>query len=96
MPESKSGHQIQPHNQPRPHHVETEPTSAEMTEVDANGEVFSLKRPDNAVHFADKTLIGDITVVQTKNANLIKNVENERNKTYYSKAKQSALLTINT
>jgi hypothetical protein len=67
-----------------------------MTEVDANGEVFSLKRPDNAVHFADKTLIGDITVVQTKNANLIKNVENERNKTYYSKAKQSALLTINT
>jgi hypothetical protein len=92
-PESKSGHQIQLHNQGRDNlahtislysrvTVETEPTSAEMREVDANGEVVSLKRPDIAVHFADKTLIGDITVVQTKNANLTKNVEKERDIIY--------------
>jgi hypothetical protein len=35
-----------------------------------------------AVHFVDKTLIGDITVVQTKNANLANNVETERNSIY--------------
>jgi hypothetical protein len=45
-------------------------------------EVVSRKISDIAVHFADKTLISDITVVQTKNANLTKNVETERNKTY--------------
>jgi hypothetical protein len=34
-----------------------------------------------AVHFVDKTLIGDITVVQTKNATFTKNVEMMRDKT---------------
>jgi hypothetical protein len=48
--------------------------------LNANSEIVSRKRIEVAVHFADKT--GDITVVQTKNANLTKNVETERNSIY--------------
>lgn len=37
-----------------------------MREVDNERKVKSHNRPDIAIHFADKTLIRDITVVQTK------------------------------
>jgi hypothetical protein len=35
-------------------------TSVKVSEVSANGEVASRKKPEDDAHFADKTLIGEI------------------------------------
>jgi hypothetical protein len=86
--DSQSGHQILTHNQGRDSlahaintfsrvNVDVEPSHAEVREVDAEGKILSRKRADLAVNFGDKTLIADITVVQTKNHNLTKNVIKE-------------------